>query len=88
MPRCKHNVHSTVRYLDVGCYPPGQAVLGCAAAGWRLPPMEGGCRSLRMLLPFRCAFANSHLIAIDSQTHQKTTKGRTVDHDVPSRLAR
>lgn len=44
--------------------------------------------SLRMLLPFRCAFANSHLIAIDSQTHRKTTKGRTVDHDVPSRLAR
>ena len=30
----EHYVHSNVRYLDVGCYPPGQAVLGCTAAGW------------------------------------------------------
>ena len=42
------------------------------------PPslLEGGYRSPRMLLPFRCAFASSHLKLIDSQTHQRNEQQR------------
>ena len=72
--------------FDVVRCPPGQAVCAPRRGGiTSLPPVKGGSKGLRMLLPLRCAFADSHFNQID--TLSKTT-GRTGGNELPSRLAR
>ena len=48
-----------------------------------LPSVEGSCRSLGCSCDF-----DVPSLKTDSQAHRTTTKGRTVDNDLPSRLAR